>query len=271
MPMTITHARIRAVRQKKGMTGNELARRVNVSPSYISLIEKGEKVPKEDVAVRIARALNEPEEAYRIWAATHRMSGPVKQALRALENRAALGDGGSGGAGNDSEASFSQLLPGLGRSAESFSEPRIPRGQVLAIPLLADGADLQEGPVPASSIVGEVPMQSDLAHLVGEDPVALRVSPSNGLRIGAVLQPNDIVILDRRWAGIRSDSVYAVRLRGSIVLCHCLYKGSALLIFSDDTGKRGTPTDVEVISTHSDDELRRHIAGRVALSLRVWN
>jgi len=42
-------------------------------PSYVSLIEKGAKVPDEDVAARIARALRDDEDLYRAWARASRV------------------------------------------------------------------------------------------------------------------------------------------------------------------------------------------------------
>ena len=51
MPMP---ERIREMRRRRDLTGSGLADAVGVSPSYISLIEKGIKIPQEDVAVRIA-------------------------------------------------------------------------------------------------------------------------------------------------------------------------------------------------------------------------
>lgn len=75
--------RIRSLRQKSGMTGYELARQAGISPSYISLIEKGEKVPDEEVAVAIARALGDDASLYRAWALTRR--GNLSGTRRALE------------------------------------------------------------------------------------------------------------------------------------------------------------------------------------------
>src|SRR5262245_54961900 len=73
-------ARIRARRSQLGLTGAELASRAKISPSYVSLIEKGAKVPDEDVAVALARALGDDEDLYRAWARTARL-GPEKLEL----------------------------------------------------------------------------------------------------------------------------------------------------------------------------------------------
>jgi transcriptional regulator with XRE-family HTH domain len=55
------------------MTGAELAQRAGISPSYVSLIEKGAKVPDEDVAASLALALDDDEGLYRAWARAARL------------------------------------------------------------------------------------------------------------------------------------------------------------------------------------------------------
>ena len=66
------HTRIRNRRQERGLAAYELAKRVGVSPSYVSLIEKGVKVPSEEVAGKLAVALDDDPELYRAWAHTSR-------------------------------------------------------------------------------------------------------------------------------------------------------------------------------------------------------
>jgi transcriptional regulator with XRE-family HTH domain len=60
--------RIRNRRAALGLNGSELARRAAISPSYVSLIERGYKVPDEEAAARLARALEDDEDLYRAWA-----------------------------------------------------------------------------------------------------------------------------------------------------------------------------------------------------------
>ena len=67
------NARMRTRRGQLGLTGLELAQRAGISPSYVSLIEKGTKVPDEDVAARIALALEDDQELYRAWARAVRL------------------------------------------------------------------------------------------------------------------------------------------------------------------------------------------------------
>jgi transcriptional regulator with XRE-family HTH domain len=59
--------RIRNRRKALGLAGYELAERAGLSPSYLSLIEKGKKIPSVEVAVRIAEALGDVPALYRAW------------------------------------------------------------------------------------------------------------------------------------------------------------------------------------------------------------
>ena len=78
------HERIRNLRHKLGITGYELAERAGISPSYVSLIEKGLKVPHPEVAIRIARVLGDDEDLYAAWARSAR-HGDLPGARRAVE------------------------------------------------------------------------------------------------------------------------------------------------------------------------------------------
>lgn len=58
MDLTLLGNRIRVAREKKGITQEELADRVNISPSHISVIERGVKTARIDTVVRIANELD---------------------------------------------------------------------------------------------------------------------------------------------------------------------------------------------------------------------
>ncbi len=52
------HLILHEIREEKGLSQSELARRSGVSQAFISQIEKGEKVPTIFIAKRIAMALD---------------------------------------------------------------------------------------------------------------------------------------------------------------------------------------------------------------------
>lgn len=49
--------RIKAAREKKNMTQEDLAARIDISPTYVSVIERGTKIPRVDTFVSIANVL----------------------------------------------------------------------------------------------------------------------------------------------------------------------------------------------------------------------
>jgi transcriptional regulator with XRE-family HTH domain len=58
MDSKIVGNRIKEVREKRNLTQEELADKVDLSPTHISVIERGLKVPKLDNFVAIANALD---------------------------------------------------------------------------------------------------------------------------------------------------------------------------------------------------------------------
>ncbi len=58
MDLTLLGNRIRVAREKEGITQEELAERINISPSHISVIERGVKTVRIDTVVRIANELD---------------------------------------------------------------------------------------------------------------------------------------------------------------------------------------------------------------------
>ena len=58
MDLCAIGARIKAAREKAGMTQEDLAAALEMSPTHISVIERGVKSPKLETLVNIANALN---------------------------------------------------------------------------------------------------------------------------------------------------------------------------------------------------------------------
>ena len=57
MDLSAIGARIKAVREKAGMTQEDLAAALEMSPTHISVIERGVKAPKLETLVNIANTL----------------------------------------------------------------------------------------------------------------------------------------------------------------------------------------------------------------------
>ena len=58
MDLCAIGSRIKAAREKAGMTQEDLAAALEMSPTHISVIERGVKSPKLETLVNIANALN---------------------------------------------------------------------------------------------------------------------------------------------------------------------------------------------------------------------
>jgi transcriptional regulator with XRE-family HTH domain len=71
-------ARVRNRREAKAISGADLARRIGVSPAYVSQIEKGIRVPDIPVAMRIANALDDDEALYVAWCRDHKANARSK-------------------------------------------------------------------------------------------------------------------------------------------------------------------------------------------------
>ena len=50
--------RIKSAREKKGLTQEQLAEQVNLSPMHISVIERGNKLPRLETLINIATVLD---------------------------------------------------------------------------------------------------------------------------------------------------------------------------------------------------------------------
>lgn len=256
------------------MTGIELARRAAVSPSYISLIEHGEKLPSEEVAVRIARALGEREELYRVWAATARMDEKTRQAvMRMRGGESALRPVPRAPAEIPAETELPRRPPGRPRVRESAEfqvahhleeEGHAP---VLRIPLLVPGAlPLHEPPAPDEV---EALLAFDARALDRRSArglVALRVDDLNGREVSSWLQPRDLVVLEQHPAHFDPSLLHAFRLDDTLVLARGSV-GPGVLLVLPDPSHAGSP---RVVPLSRPEELAAFHLGTVIWSSRRW-
>ncbi len=79
--------RIKAARERKGFTQEELAEIVNLSPMHVSVIERGVKPPKLETLVKIANALEASADELLqdvVSSSTLSLSGSLSQFLDGL-------------------------------------------------------------------------------------------------------------------------------------------------------------------------------------------
>jgi DNA-binding XRE family transcriptional regulator len=241
------NARIRTRRTQLGLTGAELSQRADISPSYVSLIEKGAKVPDEDVAARLAKALRDDEDLYRAWARASRLGlhrinllnrmeaisrSPAYvsmvergEALPALLARQADPKTRLGAFAESPSGMFAMSDRKPSRAAGERPAPR-------QAPLLAPEPDATGAAPPPLAGQEESPEILRIPVLAdGADP---------GRTVPSPLAVRDRLLVDRRLVADHSaerlfayevtDRICAVRTREGIVLSRVLFKGRSLLL-----------------------------------------
>jgi transcriptional regulator with XRE-family HTH domain len=271
------NARIRMKRTQIGLTGAELAQRADISPSYVSLIESGAKVPDEDVAARLARALRDDEDLYRAWARASRLGlhkinllnriqtisrSPAYLSL--VERGDALPDEPPEEAPEDAlfaEASVASradrlafaapLDPGQALPAQvpllPAPAPLAPpdESEVLRIPVLADGAD--PGRTLPSPLAIRDRLVVDRRLVADHSPerlFAYEVTLPAMKHLRGLASPGDRVVF-QRGGRVGPDRICAVRTPDGIVLSRVLFKGRSLLLLPGEGERDFASVDVE--------------------------
>ena len=77
--------RIKEAREKRHLTQEELAARIAVSPTHVSVIERGTKIPRLDTFVAIANALEVSGDALLLDVVDHAAESQASDLSAALE------------------------------------------------------------------------------------------------------------------------------------------------------------------------------------------
>ena len=77
--------RIKEAREKRHLTQEELAARIDISPTYVSVIERGTKIPRLDTFVAIANALEVSGDALLLDVVDHAAESQASDLSAALE------------------------------------------------------------------------------------------------------------------------------------------------------------------------------------------
>lgn len=252
--------RMRTRRSQLGFTGAELAQRAGISPSYVSLIESGAKVPDEGVAAGLARALDDDEALYRAWARAARLGLHDLELLNQLDvisRTPAFMDLLESGeelpkleppvAGSPAGEGAADLAARLREVAYRIASAPVTRGpdlepEVLRIPVLARNED-QRTTSSASRAMGphvlvdprllaDSRQVTDSRPLAGNEPellFACEVTPRDMKHLRGIATPGDLVVL-RRGGPVAPDRICAVRTGDGIVLTRVLLKDRSLLL-----------------------------------------
>ena len=79
--------RMKAAREQKQLTQEELAALVDLSPTHVSVIERGTKIPRLDTFVAIANVLEVSADSLQLDVVDHAAAGVASELSAALHTR----------------------------------------------------------------------------------------------------------------------------------------------------------------------------------------
>ena len=268
-------ARMRARRLQLGLTGIEVALRASISPSYVSLIEKGAKIPDEEVAVALARALADDEDLYRAWARTARLGLDKLELVNRLEVMSR-----SAAYVSLVESGQADLTPRLREVAWRLDPfpPAAPKASpsapavaavvesgVVRVPVLAEGEDPDPHGGGAKPPASADDLLVDGRLVAGSDPrllFAYEIGPGAMTHLRGLAGAGDRIVLERGGA-LGPDRICAVRTPRGIVLARVLLKGTSLLLLPGEG-----QSDFETLNVPDARKPQELVAGTHVLLLR---
>lgn len=278
------HERIRNRRHSMGLAGYELARLAGISPSYLSLIESGAKVPSEEIALALAKALGDNPDLYLAWVHAGRLQdvpthmarlGLLQRLIGRPDSRRRVQSGQDLRAEDEivphaALARASERSQRLRARIESAAEDTLlgmaERSDALEVPLLAEGSDPGTDPAASTGVVETLRIDPRLLPPDVERPFAYRPGPAAIAGLEDALAPGDLVLLTSRVdLPPVPSAIYAVRSKAGVVLTRVIQHEDVLLEISTDPRQQPTAHDVAVQGA-----LERRLAGRVVATLRTW-
>jgi transcriptional regulator with XRE-family HTH domain len=262
-------------RKRKGWTVRDLAAEAGVSPSYISLIENGHKVPDPATMERIGRALEIEPGLLNAWVTVQSRSTDVAASVDAAHRLMAS----------------LQLYPGVGEAImppRSRRQSELPAHAIMAS-MAAPPVAATELPVPARYVLGVVLAEEgsepteeemrDTDRRVWMDRRALperdalrgafawRLSREGIARVPGVYRRGDLVVIARElWSpdAIHPRQVYAVRHDGRVVLSRIAWADGRLVLL----GPADQPALTSVLEARGEAGLRKLVVGRVIAAVQ---
>ena len=260
---------LRRSRRESGMTVRELAQKAGVSPSYISLIENGRKVPDAGTIERIGQALELDPALLKAWVTVRGRSDDTEKSVQAayeLMDRLKM------------VSNVRNRRPGVRamRALEPddlyLREPVAEFGVAYELPIseprTVSVPVLQEGTEPGGGGRESRPLLLDervAERLPLTGAWAWRMSKVGVERIPGVYRPGDFVVISpSAWSPdprrFKSRMVFAVRHDGQVILSHVDWTGDHLILVP------GGRQPAVVLSAGA-DTLRKVIAGRVVAAV----
>jgi transcriptional regulator with XRE-family HTH domain len=259
-------------RKARGWTVRDLAQRAGISPSYVSLIENGHKVPDAATIERLGEALDIDPDLLRAWVTVRSKTPDATESVRAayeLTERLGLLDSEEREANFADSGIVAEMRMAFGAAPEQplFADLPTSERHVMGIPLLDEGTE-PDGAEPA----GEREMAwidrraLPERHLLA-GAFAWRLSSAGKMRLSGDYRSGDIVVIaPSAWEptveSFNPKRVFAVRHEGRLLLTRLAWTGTQLVLQSG-----GGPEPVIVIENTPESRLARHIAGRVVAAV----
>ena len=276
-------------RKAHGLTVRELAERAEISPSYVSLIENGHKIPDASTIERIGRVLGLDAKLLNAWVTVRGRSadtGDAIDAARELVEQLGLSESGDTGDSPWTDAVAASAAPPVAlrlmsapppsASAAGYGDLRLrdelradlPDADryVIGIPLVEEGTEPTPGDSPAPD---RRPLWIDRRSLPERDELrgayAWRLSSQGVERIRGIYRRGDMVVISPLiWTpdNLNPKMVFAVRYRRRVVLSRVAWTGEQLVLLP----ARGVAA--ATVPAANEGELGRAIAGRVILAVQ---
>jgi transcriptional regulator with XRE-family HTH domain len=211
--------RIRERRLARGFSLLQLAKLSALkSPSYIFHIENGHKVPSEEVAARLARALEDDESLYRAWSQALSRTDLTTTMSAAILLHRLLGE--------PLPAVDTPADPGPGWGAAR-----------LVVPVIPEGDDPGDGLRPSCAVLDRIRL----------DPATLRAAPplvrpfawlagaSDAAHSGGAVTAGAFAVFTRRAPDRFVERPCAVRREGRLVTERVWWNGRVLVLLPGET------------------------------------
>ena len=255
--------RIRSKREERGLAAYQLARMVGISPSYLSMIESAQKLPSITVATRLAKVLRDDPELYRAWAESGDDPDLEGRMVR-MEKMRSVQTPGKRSRQRSPDLWLSAVNEDITLDAESAVPPISPGP--IRIPLLPTDGDPDDLSAYDDTELESIQLDRQLLPDDVESLFAYRAEPAMIERVPQLISPGDVVVLAPAGEGVDPAAVYAVRLKGRIVLARLVYHEPLLLLTASDP--YAEPVSIEAGSPR---RLARALAGVVVTTVRTWS
>ena len=244
--------RIRSRREALDLSATELAKRVGITPAYISVIESGDRIPSVSVALRLAEVLGDDQDLYMAWA----QARDVKDLPRFLKRMNRL-------LHFRSDPGMRETL-GAEIEAPTMMEPE-PRTDMVPVPVLLDGFDPGDDPMNADGVEGTIPLPEQVLPSGVVGPFAYRPGSDAVERVRNEIKSGSLVVLSTRPGPLDAEHIQAVRHEGRVILSRVLERSDSMVLLHDSDSSK-----VEVVDLDPGEVILDRIAGTVVLVLNFW-